>query len=189
MTLLESLAQVPDFRHARGRRHELSLVLACILLGTLSGAESWRDLGDFVRRHQSLLLEHLRPLQARLPSYSTLRRVLQGLDYHALQEAFLCWAGSRIQVEEGEWWAIDGKSLGLSAEDRFSPEQNFKAIVSFYAHKRGIVLQSRLYENAKQSELHVVQAMLQEMEQSGMIAMAGAGVTADALHCTKKHAL
>ncbi len=186
MTLLGSLVQVPDFRDPRGRRHELPVVLACILLGTMSGAESWRDLGDFVQRHRTALLAHLQPAQARLPSYSTLRRVLLGLDYSALQAAFLSWARSRIQVEEGEWWAVDGKSLGgVSAQERFSPKQNFKAAVSLYAHKRGIVRQSRAYENAKQSEIHLVQVMLEEM---GEAEMAGAGVTADALHCTKKHA-
>lgn len=184
MTLLESLAQVPDFRHPRGRRHELSLALACILLGTLSGAKTWRDFGDFVKRHRAVLLEHLRPQKDRLPSYSTLRRVLLGLNYQALQDAFLLWARSRIQVEEGEWWALDGKSLGLSAQERFSPEQNFKAVLSLYAHKRGIVLESRVYENGKQSEAHLVQAMLQEMQQAGL---AGAGLTGDALHCSKKN--
>lgn len=186
MTLLEALARVPEFRDARGRRHELSLVLACILLGTLSGAKSWRDFGDFVQRHRTALLEHLRPQKARLPSYSTLRRVLIGLDYEALQAAFLLWARSRIQVEEGEWWALDGKSLGTSAQERFSSQQNFKAVVSLYAHERGIVLQSRAYENAQQSEAHLVQAMLLEMEQAEL---AGTGLTADALHCTKKPAL
>ena len=185
MKLLESLAQVPDFRHPRGRRHDLPLVLACILLGTLSGAETWRDFRDFVQRHRATLLEHLQPQNERLPSYSTLRRVLLGLNYQTLQDAFLLWARSRIQVEEGEWWAIDGKSLGLGAQERFSPEQNFKAVLSLYAHKRGIVLQSRAYENGHQSEAHLVQAMLQEMQQAEL---AGAGLTADALHCTKKQA-
>lgn len=184
MTLLESLAQVPDFRHPRGRRHELSLVLACILLGTLNGAQTWRDFGDFVKRHRAVLLEHLRPQKERLPSYSTLRRVLLGLNYQVLQDAFLLWARSRIQVEEGEWWAIDGKSLGVSAQERFSPEQNFKAVLSLYAHKRGIVLESRVYENGHQSEAHLVQTMLQEMQQAGLT---GAGLTGDALHCSKKN--
>lgn len=186
MTLLEALAQVPDFRRPRGRRHELPLVLACILLGYMSEAESWRELEDFVRRHRSALLEHLKPPKERLPSYSTLRRVLEGVDYQALQDAFLLWARSRIQIEAGEWWAFDGKSLGTTAQDRFSPQQNFKAVLSLYAHKRGIVLQSRAYENAKQSEVHLVQAMLQEMEEGEL---AGAGLTGDALHCTKKRVL
>lgn len=184
MTLLESLARVPDFRHPRGRRHDLSLVLACILLGTLSGARTWRDFDAFVKRHRAILLEHLRPQKQRLPSYSTLRRVLHGLDYQVLQDAFLLWARSRIQVEEGEWWALDGKSLGgVSPQERFSPEQNFKAVLSLYAHKRGIVLESRVYENGKQSEAHLVQAMLQEMQPAELV---GAGLTADALHCSKK---
>ncbi len=184
MTLLESLSQVPDFRHPRGRRHELSLVLACILLGTLSGAQTWRDFRDFVERHRDALLEHLRPQKERLPSYSTLRRVLLGLNYQTLQDAFLLWARSRIQVEEGEWWAIDGKSLGgVSAQERFSPEQNFKAVLSLYAHKRGIVLESRVYENGHQSEAHLVRAMLQDMQAE----LAGAGLTGDALHCSKKN--
>lgn len=186
MTLLEALAQVPDFRQPRGRRHELPVVLACILLGYMSHAESWRDLEDFIRRHRTALLKHLRPSHSRLPSYSTLRRVLEGLDHQALQDAFLLWARSRIQIEEGEWWAFDGKSLGTSAQERFSSKQNFKAVLSLYAHKRGIVLQSRAYENAKQSEAHLVQAMLQEMQEGEL---AGVGLTGDALHCTKKHVL
>ncbi len=74
--------------------------------------------------------------------------------------------------------------MGLSAQERFSPEQNFKAVLSLYAHKRGIVLESRVYENGHQSEAHLVQAMLQEMQQAEL---AGAGLTGDALHCSKKN--
>lgn len=97
----------------------------------------------------------------------------------------LCPLGSLAHPGRGgEWWAIDGKSLGgVSAQERFSPKQNFQAVLSLYAHKRAIVLQSRAYENGKQSEVHLVQAMLQEMQQAEL---AGTGVTADALHCTKK---
>src|SRR5689334_541398 len=35
--LLEQLQQVPDYRHIKGRRHQLWLVLFVILLGTMTG--------------------------------------------------------------------------------------------------------------------------------------------------------
>ncbi|WP_334785045.1 hypothetical protein [Nostoc sp.] len=36
MNLVEQLQQVPDYRHIRGRRHELWLVLLLILLGAMT---------------------------------------------------------------------------------------------------------------------------------------------------------
>jgi hypothetical protein len=182
MTLLHAFETIPEFRQAKGMRHGLPLVLMCVLLGTLSGCMSWRDHEAFVRRHRESLLEHLRPAKKRLPSFSTLRRVLLGLDFDALSAAFLIWARQHVSIEAGEWLSIDGKSLSGTSTHPDDARQNFTALVSLYAHKRGVVLQIDAYENKLESEAHIVEAILADAQ------LAGAGVTADALHCRKKPA-
>jgi hypothetical protein len=179
MTLLDAFDSIPEFRIAKGRRHSQSLVLACLLLGSLSGCRSWRDHESFVRRHHDALLARLRPPKDRLPSFSTLRRVALGLDFDQLSQAFFRWARQHVAIEPGEWLAIDGKSLSGTMTHPEEARQNFTALVSLYAHKRGLVLQMDAYENKQESEAHVVETLL-----SGA-SLEGAGVTADALHCRK----
>ncbi|HWK90588.1 MAG TPA: ISAs1 family transposase [Longimicrobium sp.] len=182
MTILQAFDTIPEFRTAKGKRHDLSFVLTCLLLGSLSDCKSWRDHASFVHRHRNALLAHFRPPKDRLPSYSTLRRVALGLDFDALSEAFLTWAREHVSLEPGEWLAIDGKSLSGTSSHPGDARQNFTALVSLYAHKRGVVLQIDAYENKLESEAHIVEAILAGAQ------LTGAGVTADALHCRKKPA-
>ncbi|NNC32372.1 ISAs1 family transposase [Longimicrobium terrae] len=179
MTLYEVFGELPDVRRAQARQHTVQHVVTCVVLSTLSGNTSWREHGDFVQRHRQPLLEFLRPRKDRLPSYSTIRRVLIGLDFDALSTAFLRWARPRIQVEAGEWWAIDGKCLSGSGTDVHTPQQSFTFLVSLYAHQRGLVLQSGAHKNSKGDEGQVVEAILADAQ------ITGAGVSADALHCKK----
>lgn len=179
MTLIQAFEQVPDFRRARGKRHSLTCVLVCLVLSALSGNQSWRDHQDFIERHRKELIEHLHLSKEVLPSYSTLRRVLLGIPYNDLSNAFFQWARQHVPIEEGEWLAADGKSLRGTVTDADDAQQNFTGIVSLYAHKRGVVLQSQAYQNKQESEVHVLLGMLAEAE------IEGAGLTVDALHCKK----
>lgn len=180
MTILQAFETIPEFRTAKGKRHELPLVLTCLLLGSLSGCKSWRDHEGFIQRHRATLLGHFRPPKDRLPSYSTLRRVALRLDFDVLSQAFATWARQQVSFEPGEWLAIDGKGLSGTSTNPDDSQQNFTALVSLYAHKRGVVLHVDAYENKLESEAHIVEAIL------GSTQLAGAGVTADALHCRKK---
>lgn len=180
MTILQAFETIPEFRTAKGKRHDLPLVLMCLLLGSLSDCKSWRDHESFIQRHRKPLLDYFRPSKDRLPSYSTLRRVTLGIDFDALSEAFLTWAREHVSFDPGEWLAIDGKSLSGTSTNPDDARQNFTALVSLYAHQRGVVLQIDAYENKLESEAHIVEAMLADAQ------LAGAGVTADALHCRKK---
>jgi hypothetical protein len=182
MTILQAFETVPEFRTAKGRRHDLSFVLTCLLLGNLSDCKSWRDHASFVLRHREALLARFRPPKDRLPSYSTLRRVALGLDFDSLSQAFLTWARAQVGFEPGEWLAIDGKCLSGTSTHPGDAQQNFTALVSLYAHKRGVVLRIDAYENKLESEAHIVEAILADSQ------LVGAGVTADALHCRKKPA-
>lgn len=132
-----------------------------------------------------MLLARLRPRKDRLPSYSTLRRVVLVTDFDALAQAFLTWARTHVEIAPGEWLSIDGKAIGSTVSDAHDPEQNFTALVSLYARKQGLVLGTQAFQSKAQSEAHVVEAMLAALEKG---ALQGAGVSADALHCRKKHA-
>lgn len=182
MTLLDALGQVPDFRKAGGKRHPLQHVLVCMVLSLLSGNSSWRGHEDFARRHHAALQKHLRLEWAHPPSYSTFRRVMEGLDFTALQAAFLPWARQQVPIEDGEWLSGDGKSLRGTMRNACQAEQSFTALVSLFSHKRGLARESRAYLNQDQSEVHVMQALLATAD------LEGAGVSLDALHCTKKPA-
>ncbi|GGA10413.1 transposase family protein [Okeania sp. KiyG1] len=59
MNLLQILAQLPDFRAARGRRYPLWLVLLLVIMGTMSGCFSYCALEDFARRHHQALHQQL----------------------------------------------------------------------------------------------------------------------------------
>jgi hypothetical protein len=185
MNLLTAFEQIPEFRRTAGRRHSLAVTLACSLLAILNGSTSWRDQEAFARRHRDALLKHLRPIKDRLPSYSTLRRVVGGVDFDALSAAFLAWAQEHVEIAPGEWLSVDGKSLRGTAREAFDAEQNFTALVSFYAQKRGVLVRAQAYENKHESEAHVVEEMLASIEPD---ALRGAGLSLDALHCRKKHA-
>lgn len=174
---------IPDFRRAQGCRHTIELSLLCVLLSTINGGESWRDHAAFVQRHRAVLLERLGPRKDRLPSYSTLRRVLLGVDFDAVSDAFYTWACKHVELEPGEWLCIDGKSLRGTASNAFDARQNFTALVSLYAQRRGLLVAARSYENKMQSEAHVVEVLLADLEPGSL---KGTGISLDAMHCRKK---
>ena len=83
-------------------------------------------------------------------------------------------------MKEKDWFSIDGKGIGSTSSDAFTVNQNFKSMVSMFAHKMGIVLRSNNYENKNRSEIHSVQELISHLEQRGIV------LTLDALHCQKK---
>jgi type VI protein secretion system component VasF len=70
-SLIDYLKQIPDSRNRSGCRHPLWLVLLIIIMGMMSGYWGYRQLGRFVERHRTELIQLLKIPQARVPSYST----------------------------------------------------------------------------------------------------------------------
>ena len=79
-SLIDYLKEIPDCRTRQGCRHEQWLVLLIIIMGIASGHWGYRGLGRFVERHRRELIKLLSIPQARVPSYSTIRRVMMSLD-------------------------------------------------------------------------------------------------------------
>ena len=59
----EALADVPDFRKARGRQHDLKGVLALIVTGLASGHHSFAAIAAFGKRREVCYLAGLRALR------------------------------------------------------------------------------------------------------------------------------
>jgi len=109
--LIEQLRQVKDFRTKDGQRHPLWLVLLFVIMGTMSGYVGYRAWGDFVKRHRCVLISTFGIQKHGVPSYSTIRRILMGVDFDTLAATFNQWAQNYVHLETWEWCGIDGKVL------------------------------------------------------------------------------
>jgi hypothetical protein len=91
--LLDSLAQIADPRHRRGRRHTLATVLAVAIAAVLTGARSLAAIGEWANDAPGQVLAALgvrRDLLSgtwRPPGEATVRRVLAHIDADALDRA------------------------------------------------------------------------------------------------------
>lgn len=181
MTLIEHLQQLPDFRKARGQRHPQWLLLLLLLLGAMSGYWGYRPLAEFTQRYGSAIYAELNlPPQTRLPSYSTFRRLMQGLDYKLLATLFTDWASTEPSLRQEDWLAGDGKALGATLTHHKDAEQNFVSLVSVFGHHTSKVIGVMPMENKLESEQVVLRRLLKDLN------LRGVGISMDALHCQKK---
>lgn len=187
-SLIDYLKEIPDERDPHGRRHPLWLILLIMIMGIMSGYWGYRELGRFVARHRRELISMFQISRAEVPSYSTIRRVMMRLDYEAVAKVFNQWASNYTQNQNGQWIAIDGKSLKNTVSDCHGRGQNFvlkdtashMMMVSAFSHRRGEILGLKVMENKKESEINVVRELIELLDLSGVV------FTMDALHCQKK---
>lgn len=179
-SLIEYLKQIPDFRDPRGCRHPLWLVLLLVIMGMMSGYYGYRDIGRFVERHRWALSKALKIGGAQVPSYSTIRRVMMGVDYTELRATFNQWASQELALPSGEWLALDGKSLKNTVSHYDQAEQNFISFVSVFSQQRGVVVGVQEMENKNESEINVVRNLLESLSLKGYV------LSLDALHCHSK---
>lgn len=179
-SLIDYLKLIPDPRQKKGNRHPLWLILLIMIMGCMSGYWGYRQLGRFVERHRRSLIQLLQIPKARVPSYSTLRRVMLVLDYHEVQKVFNQWSQKYSIIPQHEFVSMDGKSLKNTVTNYDNAQQNFINCVSAFSHQRGLVLGVQVMENQKESEINVVRNLIELLDLKGVV------FTFDALHCQKK---
>ena len=178
MSLIDYLQQVPDFRSQP--RYPLWVVLVLVIMGVMSGCTGYRALEDFVVRHQAVLLELMELPHARLPSYSTIRRVMVRIDFRAFAQAFNGWAKATFAPSGTEQLATDGKGIKASVKDYDQSYQDFVSLVSAFSVEQGVVVGLEVMHNGEESEIVIVQALLEALELHDVC------LTLDALHTQKK---
>ena len=178
-TLPEFLDTILDFRRGQGRMHRLPTILLIILMATMSGCFGQRATGDFVVRHRKDLLKLLRPKNNKLPSYQTIARVMQHLDYAQFSSVFFSWAKTVIPIGDKEWMALDGKAIRGTTTDAGSAQQTYTNLVSLFVTKSKLVLTGGKVTN-KSNEIPLVIQLVESLGITGIV------FTADALHAQRK---
>ena len=84
----EDFAHDPGPSTAEGKRFDLATVLLYAILGMVAGANSYRQMHEFIRIHFQRLNEAFGLRLPYSPSYTGLRVILQGVDPTALEAAF-----------------------------------------------------------------------------------------------------
>src|SRR3989344_3798606 len=109
--LYKELSKLTDARRQQGKRHHLKLVVILVILSIMSGYDGYHAIGDFIKKNQQELIKMFKPKKNRLPSFSTVRRVLKSINFDELCVLFEKWALAHIEIKEKEWISLDGKAI------------------------------------------------------------------------------
>jgi predicted transposase YbfD/YdcC len=186
-SLLAKLAQVPDIRCKHGQVFAWSYLLAILTAGLAAGQTTILDLADWAQQHAAELIAQLQPRCPRIPSASTLRRVLRAADAlrveqqvaehtQALDAADQTAGSVRTltgQVLRGQ--SVDGKDVrGVRAHG------NPHFLVSLVRHESAYGLGQAVVD-AKTNEITAVPALLAGRDLSGTVTTMDALLTQDAV--------
>ncbi|MEQ9548301.1 MAG: ISAs1 family transposase [Coleofasciculus sp. G3-WIS-01] len=180
-SIIEGFKKVKDFRHKRGKRHELWVVLSIIFLGLMTGNVNYQQIAKFSSYEKEKLIQWLGIPQENLPSYSTIRRVMIGLNTLEIKAIFEDFVEKHYWLKDGEdWLAVDGKNLKNTLTDYENNCQNILINISAYSPETQLVIKSEAFESQESSENAEVRTMI---EKSGLVNKV---FTLDALHCSQK---
>src|SRR5438105_4219868 len=114
--LVSILAEIPDFRQARGRRYSLMSILTLSCVAMLCGYRSPSAIAEWGHNYGCAWLQLFGFREGKAPSPSTMLRVFRGLDVIKLEQHLTTWAEAVLQLFEAptsdylEAVAVDGKS-------------------------------------------------------------------------------
>jgi hypothetical protein len=177
MNLIEALQTVPDYRKARGKRHPLWIILVFIVMENLAGYRGNRPLEEFAKRYGAEIARLLQIDLDAVPSFSTFRRAHIGLDFTALCDVFTQWMRQHLTVDD-DVYAIDGKRIRQPITDD-NGKTRFVGLVSVFAQTQGITVDVAALTTTDNSELKVVQYLLEKLHLTGIV------FSLDALHAQK----
>lgn len=169
-TLRAALADVPDPRAARGKQHDWLFLLIVICAAVLSQQRTPHAIAHWGHLHADELLRDLRPPHPRMPSESTVRRVLRRIDVVALEHILARWMHRELPappLADGQrhlrGQAVDGKQIrGVATHG--APRH----LVSLVQHDGTVVL-AQTAVNAKRNEISVVPALLAGRDLTGTV--------------------
>ena len=170
LAIVEVFQDLPDSRRTAGQRHKHALCLALFTLSVSAGCRGFIAISDWLKSYKEELIALFKPPKNRLPSYSTIRRVLLNLDYEAYS---LCLSRFfEIKPLSGETVALDGKVLrgSYSLDTPASRTESHRAIqlVSVYVVERGLILPIQPVDK-KSNEITALPPVLKTLAERGVV--------------------
>ncbi len=187
--LVEILAEIPDFRKAKGKRHPLSAILCMACAATLCGYKSYSAMSEWGRNYGGKLVQALGFTHEKTPCASTLHTVFRNIDKKAVEAKLGSWAESvmsatpeaeaeaEIPEDDLEGVSLDGKTLGGSRKQG-APGTHLLSAVS---HKLGVTLTQQAGDHST-DEMRIIHEALQNLVLEGRV------FTTDALNTQTKTA-
>ena len=175
-SLFECLGEVPECRHARGKRYPLKTVLAVAVAARLAGYRGATSFAQFAALLSQEQLEAVgafwSPSKQRYtaPAITTFHKILAALPPETLDNAIGRWT-----VQHGSAHApvaMDGKDLRGASKQT---EDGRRMMVAAVEHKTGMVL-GQVEVDAKSNEIPAVRELSTSLDLAGRI------VTMDAMH-------
>ena len=170
--LLDLLAQVPDPRKKRGRRHPLAGLLAVGIAAVIAGSKSFAAIGQWAADAGPEALAVLGAVRGAAEE-STFRRAFALVSPDVLDRVLGAWLWTRAARAGGRLViAIDGKTVrGAKNKDGKAPH-----LVAALAHGIGAVL-GQVAVDEKSNEIPAVRDLLK-----AFASLASAVITIDAMH-------
>jgi predicted transposase YbfD/YdcC len=173
--LVDTLHDIPDPRHPRGRRHPLVAILALMCVAMLCGYRSYSAIAEWGRCYGQKLVRGLGFTRAKTPCAATLYHVLRQLDSTLVEASLGAWAESVLTAlppapGEPEAIAIDGKTLRGSRKQG-APAAHLRSVLS---HRLGLTLWQQAVAD-KTHEIPVLEDALRQLVLEGRV------ITVDAL--------
>lgn len=172
-SFIELLAEVPDPRIARTRRHSLGSVLFLCLCGVVCGANDPVAIERFGNSRLEFL-ERFFEFPSGIPSHDTIGRVLAKLDPAPLEAMFAKWMRGVATATDDGVIAIDGKVLRRAFEK--AAGGGFITMVSAWSSANGVVL-GQVGTAEGSNEIEAVPRLLELLHLKGCL------VTLDAAGC------
>lgn len=171
------LAQIPDPRGRKGRRHPLAAMLAAIVCGLLTGARGYRAIAQWARAQHATIGPWL-GFQRRPPCANAFRNLLLALDPAVLESVLRQWMEGvlgRPLPESLPGVALDGKTLCGT----IAAHQRNVHLLSLFEQAVGGVL-GQLAVDPTTNEAKAALDLLQSVVLEGRL------VTGDAMFCQRE---
>jgi predicted transposase YbfD/YdcC len=152
--------------------------LVIILLGIISGFETWLEIEDYAHAKEEWLRTFLE-LPGGIPSNDTYRRLMTRMRPEKLEEAYRQWVLPYVGGCIGKHIAIDGKTICAASNYRLSDEETAEGklhIISAWVREDGISL-GQIKTDEKSNEITAIPKMLDTLDVKGAV------VTIDAMGC------
>lgn len=184
--LMKQLEQITDPRSYHGREYLHNHILYFTILAILSNAKTYSDVASFIKVHFEQLKVHFGLKWRHAPDVSAIRKIIVALDPQEVEAIFRADAehlafqsSNKSNGQEVQQICFDGKILRGSFSS--SKSKRAQGVFSAFAVHNQLVLAHMPLGDNKEHEIGAFQKFLLSLNLKGVI------VTADAMHCQKKH--